>query len=88
MRKLVLNVGEWVALDEKLLRFVGCGGDVMIVKSKPDQIGNWYYQLCVKLKTGDIIQLWAKIQRFANGNTNSVADVVEEVINFLVTGES
>ena len=31
MRKVVVNVGEWVALDDKILRFVGCGGDVMII---------------------------------------------------------
>ena len=38
-----------VAGDEKLLKFRGKCNDVRDVKSKPDRIGLWYYELMLTL---------------------------------------
>ena len=35
----------FAAGDEKLFHFTGKSGDVRLVKSKPDQIGLWFYEI-------------------------------------------
>ena len=46
------RLGQFVAGDEKLFHFTGQSGDVRLVKSKPDQIGLWFYELCCRLRCG------------------------------------
>lgn len=55
------ELGAFVAGDEKLLHFTGNGVHVMSVKSKPDRIGLWYYELAVKLECGAIFVIYIRM---------------------------
>lgn len=48
-QSVLLDLGQVVAGDEKLLHFTGASDDVRDVKSKPDRIGLWFYQLMASL---------------------------------------
>ena len=58
---LVKHVGEYVAGDEKLLHFTGNSGDIRMVLSKPDRVGLWFYELCVKLSNKTSYLLYFKL---------------------------
>jgi hypothetical protein len=46
---IVREIGEYVAGDEKLLKYHGDAGDIIACPSKPDKIGLWFYQMVGKL---------------------------------------
>lgn len=50
LEKIVL-LGQWVAGDEKLFQFWGNSGWIRVVKSKPDHIGLWFYELVSKVSS-------------------------------------
>ena len=49
---IVMNIGTYIAGDEKLLRFFGESGSVRVVISRPDRVGLWFYQLAYILSKG------------------------------------
>jgi hypothetical protein len=65
-QKLVYQLGDSVAGDEKLFHFTGNSGDVRLVPNKPARIGLWFYQLCVQLPDGSSFLLWTRLHH-SNG---------------------
>ena len=51
-QKAVKWVGEYLAGDEKLLHFTGDSDNIRMVLTKPDKVGHWFYELCIKLSNG------------------------------------
>jgi hypothetical protein len=76
---LVKHVGEYVAGDEKLLHFTGNSGDIRKVVSKPDRVGLWFYQLCVKLSNKTSYLLYFKLHHSdeARGESIPVSSIVK-----------
>ncbi|KAJ1399057.1 hypothetical protein B484DRAFT_406444 [Ochromonadaceae sp. CCMP2298] len=58
-----LPMGEYVAGDDKLLKFFGAAGDFVKVDTKPDKVGLWFYELVGKDKHGRMFLLDTKLQR-------------------------
>ncbi|KAJ1428373.1 hypothetical protein B484DRAFT_431256 [Ochromonadaceae sp. CCMP2298] len=46
------ELGDYVAGDEKLLKFFGNAADIQKCPAKPDKIGLWFYDLMIKLSSG------------------------------------
>ena len=59
----IRRFGEFVAGDEKLLHFTGNSGDIRMVKSKPDKVGLWFYELCALLPNGLPIIVYFRLQK-------------------------
>lgn len=51
-QNLFVHLGEFAAGDEKLFHFTGNSADIMMVPSKPDKIGFWFYELAISLSCG------------------------------------
>ncbi|KAJ1420985.1 hypothetical protein B484DRAFT_433396 [Ochromonadaceae sp. CCMP2298] len=62
-QSVVREVGEFVAGDEKLLKFFGDAGDIIAVSSKPDSVGLWFYELCAQDRHDRVFLLDTKLQR-------------------------
>lgn len=61
-QQIVLSVGDSCVGDEKLFRFTGNSMHIRKVRSKPAQIGYWFYELCVPLAQGGSYLLWTTLQ--------------------------
>jgi len=55
------ELGAFVAGDEKLLHFTGDSVYIRIVKTKPDRVGIWYYELAVKLQCGRVFVIYIRM---------------------------
>jgi len=51
-QSLVSRVGEFAAGDEKLLHFTGNSKNIRMILTKPDRVGHWFCELCIKLVNG------------------------------------
>ena len=60
---IIRRFGEFVAGDEKLLHFTGNSGDIRMVKSKPDKVGLWFYELCALLPNELQVIVYFRLQR-------------------------
>ena len=60
---IIRRFGEFVAGDEKLLHFTGNSGDIRMVRSKPDRVGLWFYELCALLPNGLPIIVYFRLQK-------------------------
>jgi hypothetical protein len=80
-QSLVLNLGESIAGDEKLLYFTGNSQDIRLVPAKPSRIGLWFYELCSTLRNGGQYMLFSKLHR--GGEYTSVSSVVENWIQVI-----
>ena len=60
---IIRRFGEFVAGDEKLLHFTGNSGDIRMVRSKPDRVGLWCYELCALLPNGLPIIVYFRLQK-------------------------
>jgi hypothetical protein len=49
---IVGKIGEYTAGDEKLLHFTGDSDNIRMILTKPDRVGHWFYELCIKLSNG------------------------------------
>jgi hypothetical protein len=58
----IVQPGRALAGDEKLLKFLGDSALVRMVKTKPDQIGFWFYQLMARFSNQDFFLLYARAQ--------------------------
>jgi hypothetical protein len=70
-------LGQYIAGDEKLFHFTGVSNMVKLILSKPDRIGLWFFELCVKLSTGKVYLLHTRLHHSDNGPVPS-ADVVKQ----------
>ncbi len=81
---LVFYLGEYVAGDEKLWKFLGESGWLRKVLSKPDKIGHWFYELCLALSNGRSFLLNLKLHKAAEEegiiHVDSVVKTWTEVI--------
>ena len=77
-RGILRGIGCTIAGDEKLLHFTGRSPDVRVVYMKPDRVGLWIYELCVKLSNDlpYMLDLWLHDSIGNIGETNPVSDVV------------
>lgn len=82
-RSVMATLGEAVAGDEKLYFFTGKSGDVRLVVSKPDKIGLWFYELCVKLKNDKSFMLWFQLQTNKDNEPITVNSIVTKWRNIL-----
>ena len=73
-RSILRGIGCTIAGDEKLLHFTGLSPDVRVVYKKPDRVGLWIYELCVKLSNDLPYMLHDSIGSI--GETTPVSDVV------------
>lgn len=76
---IVQRLGEWVAGDEKLLHYTGNSGDIRIVRSKPDHVGLWFYELCARLSTGKPYILHFRMH--ISDPENGVSIKTREIVN-------
>ncbi|KAJ1394289.1 hypothetical protein B484DRAFT_407932 [Ochromonadaceae sp. CCMP2298] len=77
-QSVVRDVGEYVAGDEKLLKFFGAAGDIVKVDTKPDKVGLWFYELVAKDKHGRMFLLDTKLQcSHCGSDTITLASIVK-----------
>ena len=89
---ILRGIGCTIAGDEKLLHFTGRCPDVRVVCVKPDRVGLWIYELCVKLSNDlpYMLDLWLYDSIGNIGETNPVSDVVahwEQIIHSFNVGQ-
>lgn len=79
-QSIVLKLGQFVAGDEKLLRFTGNSGDIRLIITKPDRIGLWFYELCGSIANNRSYLLYTKMWRVWSqvGETSQVSKIVED----------
>lgn len=77
-QSIVVNLGQSVAGDEKLLHFTGDSKDVRLCLTKPDRIGLWFYELCGFLENGLSYMLYVRLHD-ANKKLRETIHVVEIV---------
>ena len=77
-RSILHGIGCTIAGDEKLLHITGLSPDVKVVYMKPDRVGLWIYELCVKLSNDlpYVLDLWLHDSVDTIGETTPVSDVV------------
>ena len=77
---IIRRFGEFVAGDEKLLHFTGNSGDIRMVRSKPDRIGLWFYELCALLPNGLPIIVYFRLQKSdpRSEETIKTKDILED----------
>jgi hypothetical protein len=77
-QSVVRDVGEFIAGDEKLLKFFGQAGDICIIPTKPDKVGLWFYELVGRDKRGRMFLLDTKLQRaHSAGESITMVSIVE-----------
>lgn len=57
----IINLGEWLAGDEKLFKFTGASGWVRKCLKKPDKLGLWNYELTGRLSNGKPFLIYTRI---------------------------
>lgn len=45
MHRIIIQLGQFVTGDEKLMRYLGACGYLRKVPNKPDKLGHWHYEL-------------------------------------------
>ena len=77
-RGILRGIGCTIAGDEKLLHFTGRSPDVRVVYMKPDRVGLWIYELCVKLSNElpYMLDFWLHDSISNIGESTPVSDVV------------
>jgi hypothetical protein len=77
---IIRRFGEFVAGDEKLLHFTGNSGDIRMVRSKPDRVGLWFYELCALLPNGLPIIVYFRLQKSdpRSEETIKTKDILED----------
>jgi hypothetical protein len=60
-QSIVSELGEFIGGDEKLLHFTGESVYIRNVKSKPDRIGFWYYELAGRLCDDNTYMLYIRV---------------------------
>lgn len=83
--KIIRDLGEDIAGDEKLLYYSGASGNVRLVLSKPDKLGLWFYELCSNTEYDEPYILDFKLASSEKelGMGESVADIVERWVNVI-----
>ena len=78
---IIRRFGEFVAGDEKLLYFTGNSGDIRMVRSKPDRVGLWFYELCALLPNGLPIIVYFRLQKSdpRREGTIKTKDILEDL---------
>ena len=61
-QSVIKEPGESAAGDEKLFHTTGNSGNIVQCQSKPDRIGLWFYQLCIRFKVGLPFVLWFRLK--------------------------
>ena len=76
----IVHLGQHVAGDEKLFKFFGVSQNIRVVKSKPDHIGLWIYELACKLTDGSSYMVNMRLQDVNPKLKESIptAEVMEE----------
>jgi hypothetical protein len=79
-QSLVSRVGEFAAGDEKLLHFTGKSKNIRMILTKPDRVGHWFYELCIKLDNGRSFLLYfrAHLSDPAKGVTIKTQEIVKD----------
>ena len=79
-RSVVSRLGEYAAGDEKLLHFTGDSKNIRMILTKPDRVGHWFYELCIKLDNGRSFLLYfrAHISDPAKGITIKTREIVKD----------
>ena len=82
---IIRRFGEFVAGDEKLLHFTGNSGDIRIVRSKPDRVGLWFYELCALLPNGLPIIVYFRLQKSnpRSEETIKTQDIFEDWVDVI-----
>ena len=66
-QNIVLKLGQGIAGHEKLFHFTGDSGDIRLVVSKSDRIGQWFYEVVAQLESGCYYMLYVKPQTTRDG---------------------
>jgi hypothetical protein len=77
---IVKRIGEYAAGDEKLLHFTGDSSNIRMILTKPDRVGHWFYELCIKLKNGLSYLLYFRAHLSDTGKGISIrtSEIVKE----------
>lgn len=83
---IVRRLGEWVAGDEKLLKFTGNSGNIRLVITKPDRVGLWFYELATRLENGLPYMLYIRMHRSnpVLGHTIKTAEIIRDWSNIVM----
>ena len=76
-QSIIVELGQYVAGDEKLFRFTGNSNLVRMVPHKPDKVGLWYYELVCRLRTGQPYLLYFRLHD-AFEQTISPTEIVKD----------
>ena len=73
-------LGQWLAGDEKLFKYLGRRANTRLVPHKPGKIGLWIYELCAQLASGLPFLLYFKahIQETWRGEGYPVSQIMAE----------
>lgn len=84
-RSILSSFGECVAGDEKLFHFTGDTPYLRYVPTKPDRVGLWMYELCVKLPNLKPYLIHCRMESASArlGTHSTVTDIVEEWIDII-----
>ncbi len=82
-------IGEVAAGDEKLFHFTGDSLLVRSVPDKPDRIGMWLYELCVRMEDGGsyLIRMRWYDASSKLGTSVPVLEVVEDWVNIILNDD-
>jgi len=77
---VVSRLEEFAAGNEKLLHLTGNSKNIRMILTKPDRVGHWLYELCVKLENGLSFLLYfrAHISDVARGVTIKSQEIVKD----------
>jgi hypothetical protein len=83
-RTAVLSLGSILICDEKLFRFTGTSGHIMLVLEKPARIGLWFYEaVCVLdwLNLPFMVDMFMKLGSLVEAESPPMASVVQRWVD-------